>query len=412
MAITQSKLTSGSTTGGASWTTASVTLAANKLQILSVHFDVFGGGTLGTVSVSGFTEIGHVDFSSIASPGNRLVLLRRLSGSSSTGTLSITTSGGSSEKAAAWDLQEFDGIDTSGTNGSGAIVQYATNNTDGSGSPNAMTVTLAALGDASNNAVYVAFGSAETGSLSPGSGYSELTDVNDGAGQDVTLESQYKNPGTTTPNVSGASGFVDQGGIAIEIKAAAAGTTDAAFQDTATASATFTSETIVDAAASIQGSGVATFVGASTNDSDWQQTAVSVLTTEGASTNDSAWSETATGLAQFEGASTVSSAGDGDFSMAATAAANFEGAATTDSALTVPATASVNLEGASIAGAAASIIATGADRWASGARSATRYDGWKPRKKHHEQLLRDDEEFLKYIAAFLQRVSVRPAVRH
>ena len=47
-------------------------------------------------------------------------------------------------------LLEFDGMDTSGTNGSGAIVQSATNKVT---SANALTVTLSAFGSSNNRPV-------------------------------------------------------------------------------------------------------------------------------------------------------------------------------------------------------------------------------------------------------------------
>lgn len=232
MAISPTVLTAQTVGGAAPWTTASVSPPSNVPLTLGVLFDVFGGGTLGTLSASGlglnWVPILSVDFSTIATPTHRLVLFRAL-GTPSSGTITLSTSGGSTEKAAGWELIKWDGADTSGTDGSGAIVQSQSNRTDGAGSPNTLTVTLAALTDPVNNAVYALFGDAESVStLTPGAGYTELTNINDGAGQDITLESNWKLPGTTTPSVSGASSFSDQGGITIEIKAATASFADAA----------------------------------------------------------------------------------------------------------------------------------------------------------------------------------------
>lgn len=225
MAIDVSLLTSSSTYSfSQTLDTASFTLGANELGLIAVvnmRDDV--GSPPGTVTVTqtGVTwvEIANVLFHSIATPVLRLTLLRAMETGSHTSAATITVSG---SQQAYWDyaVHLVTGCDTSGTSGSGAIVQSATNRVDTDAS--SLTVTLAALGDAVNNAVFACFGNDGGHTGAPDGGYTELYDGPHNV--DPSLETQWLLPGTTTPGIS--SLFNDAiAGIAIEIKdAVAAGT--------------------------------------------------------------------------------------------------------------------------------------------------------------------------------------------
>lgn len=222
MAITATVLTSGSIgAGNTSANTASITPGANRLILVAVHNNSFG--TPGTISLSG-NGLTYVEARTLTYGGGaiRLSVFRAMGASPSTGAISITNL---SNNGAQWAVIEFDGVDTTGTNGSGAVVQTATNTTTG-GSPDSLTVTLAALGDAANNAVFAAFGCDNDTLQTVGSGYTELTDDNTlTASESISMETQWKVPGTTTPNLSGQPDFSDISGIAVEIKAGGAAAT-------------------------------------------------------------------------------------------------------------------------------------------------------------------------------------------
>jgi hypothetical protein len=116
-----------------------------------------------------------------------------------------------------WGVVQFTGVDTSGADGAGAIVQSNHNSVDAATS---LTVTLSALADAVNNAVFACWGSSESGALTPGGAYNELyesSNTQDGE----TSEGMWLLPGTTTPQITCTSRNI--GGIAVEIKAAASG---------------------------------------------------------------------------------------------------------------------------------------------------------------------------------------------
>lgn len=215
-------LTSGSVAAGnTSATSASISPGSNKLILVVVDNASFG--TAGTIAVAG-NSLTYVEEKTVTYSGgaSRLSVFRAMGATPSAGTLSITNL---SSNGAHWAVFEFDGVDTSGTNGSGAIVQSVSNTTTGA-DPNSLTVTLSALADATNNAVFAAFSVGSDALQTAGSGYTELTDDDSlGGSESIGLQTQWKLPGTTTPNASGQPAFADIAGIGIELKAAASSVT-------------------------------------------------------------------------------------------------------------------------------------------------------------------------------------------
>jgi hypothetical protein len=131
----------------------------------------------------------------------------------------LTISFGTNQDGVAWEVAEFDGVDTSGTNGSGAIVQSVTAGSAAAGT--SISVTLATLADP-NNASVGLIGHDTASVITGGSGYTML-------GQDsaigtscntyhTSLESQV--PGSTTVDGTFASSL-ERVAIGVEVKAAA-----------------------------------------------------------------------------------------------------------------------------------------------------------------------------------------------
>jgi hypothetical protein len=222
MAITATNLTNGgSGTDAQSYDTASITPGSNKLILAAVVVKNYNAGSAGTVSLTGngltWVEIANTTFTTVASSKCRLTLLRALGASPSAGAVTISVSG-SGNSSCAWAVDEFDGVDTSGTNGSGAIVQSTSDSTDNAVG-DSLSLTLSALGDATNNATYCCVSNDNGRSVTPGTDYTELADQTTGQ----PIETQWKLPGTTTIAPGGFSSFDDAGAIFIEIKAAAGG---------------------------------------------------------------------------------------------------------------------------------------------------------------------------------------------
>jgi hypothetical protein len=119
VAVTAIPLTTGSdTTNTATYTTASITPTAGRLVLVAVLATV-GSGTAPAITISGcglnWVEVDQTN------AGSRIVHLFRAMGAPSDGPLTITAA--SALTSALWQVTEFNGVDTSGADGSGAIVQ-------------------------------------------------------------------------------------------------------------------------------------------------------------------------------------------------------------------------------------------------------------------------------------------------
>lgn len=197
-------------TNATSYTTASVSPTANHLVLLAVHNNA--SGTAGTPTASG-NSLTYVQIATVTYSGNsnRVTLFRALGGSPSSGAITIDY-GGSTQQAAIWAVIDCANVDTSGTDGSGAIVQSLTNT---GAAVTSLTITLSAFGS-TNNATFGAFGHAVGNDVTAGSGFSELTDTSATAPVD-TLFTEFRNNNDTTVDAS-ISASTQWGGVAIEIK--------------------------------------------------------------------------------------------------------------------------------------------------------------------------------------------------
>ena len=220
MAVIASNLTSGSSDSDASsYVTASISPSANNLILVAVSSGFGGNPNVPTLSGAGMTwvEIANVNYDPSGTQ-RTLTLFRSLNASPGSGALTIDF-GGQTQARANWIVDEVSGVDTSGTNGSGAVVQSATSSA--TGSPTNLTVTLGAFSDAGNG-TYGTFGwNNNTSTATPGTGFTELVEVNN-AGEDLSIQSQWRNDNDTTVDVTLSASAGEIGGIAIEMKAAAA----------------------------------------------------------------------------------------------------------------------------------------------------------------------------------------------
>ena len=142
-------------TAGTSFTTSSISPSANKLQVLSI--DVRNGVSTNPVTptVTGcnltWEQINSTVFDNSGTSRRTLFLFRALGPSTSSGALTIDF-GAVTHTNIVYSVDEFTGMDTSGTNGSGAIVQSAVNQ-DTSGAVATITATLAAFATLSTKTV-------------------------------------------------------------------------------------------------------------------------------------------------------------------------------------------------------------------------------------------------------------------
>lgn len=223
MAIVATNLTTGGDTDGNSTaSTASITPSANKLILLTVvsRTGITADPNQPTASGNGLTwvVINSVVYDATSSSRRRVTCLRAMGASPSSGAVAIDF-GGQNQTDVAWVVDELSSIDTSGTNGSGAIVQTALAS-DGTNTVSTITATLAAFGS-TNNATYGSIGAGgNTFTFTPGSGFATIGDNAPSANLRAT--SEFRNDNDTTVNFS-LSGNQEMGLIAIEIKMAAGG---------------------------------------------------------------------------------------------------------------------------------------------------------------------------------------------
>jgi hypothetical protein len=217
MAVTQSTLLTGTYNGtdATSYTTASVTPTAARLQLLTVMSAVSTGTpNIPTVTGCGLTwvRIGGFNFSAT----HRITVFRALGLTPTAGTLTIDfASGGVSQTQTygAWGLTEFANVDQSGTNGSGAIVQTVSAN---SGAVvTTLTVTLAAFSNV-NNATFGALGVGANRTITEGAGFTQLSEIA-GSSPGATLATEWKNSNDTSVDWSWTTGS-GASGVGVEIK--------------------------------------------------------------------------------------------------------------------------------------------------------------------------------------------------
>lgn len=222
MAITAANRFTGSSGVNGPYTTTSLTPVADTLYVLSVEGRISTGSVqpvCSSVTGAGLTWVQITSFSNMDAAGSdrASVYSFRSMGTGSAGALTITFSGQTLQRA-CWTLDEFTGIDTSGTNGSGAIVQDAKVD-DGGSTATSASVTLSSFADSVNNVAYGVFGHQFQETQTVGGGFTALSNQ---APLGVTsLMTEWKTGEDTAVDASWATG-ARSGGIAMEIKMASA----------------------------------------------------------------------------------------------------------------------------------------------------------------------------------------------
>ncbi len=197
------------------YTTASIAPAPNTLVTVAV----LGHRTYGAVSptltgggMSSWTQVTSVDFDTFGLPLRRLTIFRAMSASPGSGPLTITFSGNVSNTQ--WIVSQWDGVETSGVNGAGAIVQTGSAAAD---AVNDLTTTLAAFGSA-NNVAYGVFGvNSNALAITPGAGFTAIAEQPSGENTPGDLFAEWAvnlNAITATWTSKNA------GALGVEIKAA------------------------------------------------------------------------------------------------------------------------------------------------------------------------------------------------
>ena len=215
-AITHTTLTQGSsgwdTTNA---TTASITPGANRLILLSIAQAASSGNGSPPSSITGNGLTWVRILPDIYDPGNHygLYLYRAMGSSPTAGAISISFVGQTQDRF-SWSVDEFDGVNTSGTNGSGAIGSTSTAAVWPSTSVNA---TLSSVG--ANSATFGLAVMALSGTMTAGTGYTLLGNQDNTHNHAYHFSTEWRVVGQTAVGFS----FSSSGGPffmgAVEIKA-------------------------------------------------------------------------------------------------------------------------------------------------------------------------------------------------
>src|SRR3990167_9184029 len=215
--ITASNLTTGTDSdGGSGSSTASITLSANRLILLTVvsKTDITTNPNTPTATSTGATweAVNNIVYDTSGTSRRKVSTLRTMVSSGQAGVISIDF-GGQNQSFVAWSVDEFSNVDTSGSNGSGAIVQSVAEK-DETGNP-PLIIDLATFGNV-NNAAFGAFGISDQAIV--GAGFTAL-----GLSEDVSVAAatEYRPENDISIDMDWETAANQVGGIGVEIKAAA-----------------------------------------------------------------------------------------------------------------------------------------------------------------------------------------------
>ena len=206
----------GSTSNASSYTTTSGTPTANDLILAWVVNSKATTPDTPTMSGNGLTwvQIDTQAFFTAATPLRRITLFRAMGASPTAGSATIDYAG-VNQTGTAWSIIQCSNVDTSGTNGSGAVVQSAKDKVD---SDTVLTVTLAAFGSTRNaTAEGFGYGGSNAATLLPGDGFQSRTGSASYATPNTSITSGWRKSNDTGADMqSDQTGGI--GGIAVEIK--------------------------------------------------------------------------------------------------------------------------------------------------------------------------------------------------
>ena len=189
--ITHTLLTSGTNAVNQSvYTTASVSPAPNALVTIAVLGHRSSGANPAPVitggGMSGWVEVSSVTLDTLGFPLKRMSLYRAMSAAPGSGPITITFAGAVSN--AEWIVSQWEGAETSGTNGSGAIGQVQSN---AANIVSGLGVTLGAFSNPANVALGVVAVNSSTPAITPGSGFAEIAEISSGESPYSSLMTEW-----------------------------------------------------------------------------------------------------------------------------------------------------------------------------------------------------------------------------
>jgi hypothetical protein len=214
--VARYSLTAGSNvSASSSFATATITPGAGRLVLAFVLSQKVGGPGMPTASGNGLTwqQVANV---TNAGPGNsRITCFRAMGPALGAGPLTFDFAG-QQQQACAWSMFEYDNVEGSGANGSGAVAQQQT----ASGNGTTLAAMLGPLADAAASLVVggMVLGTDEAVSVGAGLAQIDLQPFGQG-GIRGTLQTEDRKGGGSTVDWSWPT-TANAGAIALEIKAA------------------------------------------------------------------------------------------------------------------------------------------------------------------------------------------------
>ncbi|HKA58745.1 MAG TPA: invasin domain 3-containing protein [Gemmatimonadales bacterium] len=197
------------------YTTGSISPSPNKLVTIAVSgVRSYGASPSPTVTgggMSSWTEVASVVYDPEGAPLRRMTVYRAMSAAPGSGPITITWAG--SQSNCQWIVVQWDGVETSGVNGAGAIGQTGSNHADAS---NGLSVSLSPFTNSRNAAFGVFAANGGLPEITPGAGFTELNEQTSNESKASDLQAEWatflNTIGATWSNKNGAA-------LGIEIKA-------------------------------------------------------------------------------------------------------------------------------------------------------------------------------------------------
>jgi hypothetical protein len=189
--VSHTLLASGNnTTNQKVYTTASISPAPNALVMVAVlghnSSSAAPSPTLSGGGMSAWTEVATITFDALAKPLKRMTVFRAMSSSPGSGPITITFS--KSLSNAQWIVSQWEGVDRSGVNGAGAVVQTGSSRAD---AVNGLALTLSPFADV-NNVAYGVFGvRSSVSAVTPGAGFTEIAEHASGESPPSALQAEW-----------------------------------------------------------------------------------------------------------------------------------------------------------------------------------------------------------------------------
>ena len=188
-------------------TLITIAIASHRSTAASASPGVTGGG------MAAWTEVATITYDPLSLPLKRISIFRAMSAAPGSGPLTITFP--STVSNAQWIVSQWDGVEITGTNGSDAIVQTASNAADVA---NGLLVSLAQFSHA-NNVAYGVFGArSSTAVINPGAGFTEIGEQSSAESPNGTLQAEWAK---NIPGISASWTNLPGAALGIEIRARA-----------------------------------------------------------------------------------------------------------------------------------------------------------------------------------------------